>query len=368
MLTFDQFDSLIDPVVELFRDFEDAVIFDIARRLGNLSFASAAWSVQRLSESGMLYNDILERLSKLTGQSEVVLRDIFQKAGVRALKFDDSLYIKAGLRPLPLNLSPSMISVLKAGLRKTQGLVRNLTMTMAQAGQETFVHASDIAYQEVVTGAFSYDQAIRQAVKDMASRGLSTVQYGKQTDFAGVAVRRTVLTGVAQTTAELQLSRAAELGCDLIQMSAHLGARPEHQLWQGRVFSISGTGSKYPPFIEGTGYGTITGYAGVNCRHSAYPFFEGISQNAYDQAQLDEYANKTVTLPDGRVVSQYEASQIQRGIERHIRDWKRQAGALGAAGLDNIDELAKVKEWQAKMRLFVKETGLIRQSAREQIK
>ncbi len=63
----------------------------------------------------------------------------------------------------------------------------------------------------------------------------------------------------------------------------------------------------------------------------------------------------------------YDATQVQRGIERKIRHWKRQADALGAAGQDHSFEAAKVKQWQERMRAFVKETGLYRQPAREKI-
>ena len=73
MLTSEQFDVLADPIMSLFADYETSVIEDIARRLKNLDFASAAWQVQRLSESGTLYKDILKKLSNLAGKSEATL-------------------------------------------------------------------------------------------------------------------------------------------------------------------------------------------------------------------------------------------------------------------------------------------------------
>jgi hypothetical protein len=105
---------------------------------------------------------------------------------------------------------------------------------------------------------------------------------------------------------------------------------------------------------------------GWNCRHSFYPFFEGISENAYSQAELDSYADKTVTY-NGKEIPIYDATQMQRGIERKIRLWKRKEGAYEAAGFDNEAETTKVKEWQSRMRDFVKQTGLQRQSVREQV-
>lgn len=175
MLTSDQLDALIEPVVELYRNFEDDVIRDIARRLAGLHISSAAWQVQRLSESGMIYEDILNRLARLTHLSDLELRDIFWHAGVRSLKFDDAVYIKAGLHPIPLNLSPAMANVLAAGLRKTQGIVRNLTLTTAISGQTAFINAADNAYLKITSGAFDYNTAIRKAVKDMASQGIVNV-------------------------------------------------------------------------------------------------------------------------------------------------------------------------------------------------
>jgi ABC-type lipoprotein release transport system permease subunit len=77
--------------------------------------------------------------------------------------------------------------------------------------------------------------------------------------------------------------------------------------------------------------------------------------------------NQVVTLPNGQDVSQYEASQVQRNIEVHIRDWKRQRDALLAAGKSNDMETAKVSQWQAQMRNFITQTDLQRQRVREQV-
>ena len=368
MLTAYQLDLLPAPMVDLWDEFTQSVLNDIARRLSKLDMTeTAAWQTQRLTESGMVYEDILEQLSQMTGKSETLLRSLFRQAGVKSMRFDDSVYRMAGLNPLPLNLSPAMVSTLAAGLSKTQGVMRNLTRTTAMTGQEAFVQAADVAYMQVSTGTMSYDQAIRAAVKNVASQGINVIDYASgRRDQIDVAMRRTVLTGVAQTTGGLQTSRMDEMGVDLVQTSAHAGARPTHEVWQGKIFSRSGTNPNYPDFVNETGYGEVDGLIGINCRHSFYPFFEGISENAYSEETVDEMNEQTVNL-EGEKVPQYEASQIQRGIERHIRDWKRQSGALEAAGLDNAVEIAKVKEWQSRMRDFIRQTKLQRQRIREQI-
>lgn len=375
MLTADYIDVLVDPIVSLYTEYEDSVIYDIARRLKNLNLESAAWQVQRLSESGMLYKDILKRLSRLTGKSENELQRIFKAAGVKTMAFDDAVYVKAGLKPVPLNLSPAMTQVLSVGLQKTNQVLRNLTLTTAMSGQEAFIQAADLAYMQVSNGAMDYIQAISYAVRTVASNGLEMISYESgHKDRIDVAVRRTVLTGVSQTSGMLQMARADEMGTDLVETSAHAGARnkgdtPEnHEMWQGRVFTrgVDSKNAHYPNFYKVTGYGTGAGLMGWNCRHSFYPFFEGISERAYTEQQLKDLADKTVEYND-REMSLYDATQYQRGIERKIRHWKRQAGALNAAGLDAKRETMKVKEWQAKMRDFISQTDLIRQPERETI-
>jgi hypothetical protein len=358
--------------VELYQAFEDSVLVDIARRLGNLSFAAAAWQVQRLSESGLLYKDILKRLAVLTGQSEKVLREIFKQAGVKAIAFDDRIYKAAGLSPAPLSLSPAMLQTLIAGINKTQGAINNLTMSTAIAGQQQFIEASNLAYMQVSSGAMDYNRAIRQAVKNVAAQGLHVIQFKKGHDLLDVAARRTVLTGVSQTANQLQIQRADEMGADLVAVSAHIGARNHgvgpmnHASWQGKVYSRSGTSQKYGNFVEITGYGTGEGLGGWNCRHSFYPFFEGVSEQVYGKATLQDYADKKVAY-NGKEISIYDATQKQREIERAIRYFKRQAMALEAAKLDSTSERAKVSFYQGMMRDFIKQTKLDRQYVREQV-
>ena len=118
--------------------------------------------------------------------------------------------------------------------------------------------------------------------------------------------------------------------------------------------------------MTSTGYGTGPGLGGWNCRHSFFPFFPGISQNAYDAETRKDLRNKKVTLA-GKEISMYDATQIQRGIERKIRYWKRQAAGMDAAGLDASAENAQVATFQKQMRIFVSDTQLPRQAPRERI-
>lgn len=68
---------------------------------------------------------------------------------------------------------------------------------------------------------------------------------------------------------------------------------------------------------------------------------------------------------NGKAMTEYEATQQQRYIERQIRRWKRENAAMQAAGLDTAESAAKISQWQGTMRDFLGQTGLKRQSDRE---
>ena len=380
MLLMDELDVLPDAAVELYEKFATSVINEIAAYLvkwldKNLEIRPAAYMFQRLLESGgsHVFNLLLERVAHLSNISRPTLYKIFKDAGVKSVAFDNKIYKRVGLNPRPLQASEAMLQVLKAGLDKTNKLMKNLTLTTAQTGQDAFIDAADLAYMQVSTGAFDYNTAVKQGVKKLAREGLTVVNYPSgRKDKLDVAVRRAVLTGVSQTAGLLTWNRCMEMGVKHVETSAHIGARnkgdvPEnHEMWQGRVFSIDGSDPDYPDFVTVTGYGTGTGLHGWNCRHSFFPFFKGISERLYSEAELSSYANKYVQY-EGESISFYEATQIQRGIEREIRKTKREAAALGAAGQDNWEELEEIKQLQAKMRSFISQTGIDRQSVREQI-
>ncbi len=125
------------------------------------------------------------------------------------------------------------------------------------------------------------------------------------------------------------------------KVPAHNGARPEHAAWQGKVFSLSGKSRKYPDFRKSTGYGTGAGLKGWNCRHDFFPFFED-SAPAYTQEELAEFENRKVTY-NGEEMTEYDATQKQRAMERRIRATKRELAGYDA-GIGATDSEALKEE------------------------
>lgn len=378
MLTPEQLARCADDAVALYSKLNEEIVRDIARRIAKSSRLTETGRLQilALQDVGMLTSDILRTVSKYSGTSETLLHDLFEDAGIMSVEYDMSIYTANGLNPLPLNMSPAAMQTLEAGYKKTNGNLKNLTGTTAVTSQTNFINACTMAEMKAESGAFSPQQAIMDAVKQIAKDGAVVRYPSGHEDKLDVAVRRCVMTGIGQTTGEICLGYARELEWDLMEITAHAGARPSHSRWQGQIVSLSGR----PGYLslEDIGYGTGEGFKGYNCRHDWYPYLEG-SMRMYSAEELARLEAKDVEYPDGSMHTLYEAEQYQRSCERKIRETRRQLIAQDEL-LKNVQDAetkslarheydkftVKLKAQEKKLSDFCSYTGLRADSSRVQ--
>lgn len=388
MLSPEYYENCADVILSLYAELEDAILRDIVRRMMKTGMVteSAKWQAEMLQEAGLLYNDIVKSVSEHTGMISSDVQQLFEEAGTETVKADNEVFRMAGKEPSELRLSDSMMQVLEAGYRKTLGQLDNLTSTLPSAGQRLYINACNQAYMKVTSGAFSYQQAVMQAVRDTAASGLKIIRYDSgHEDRIETAVRRAVLTGVGHTCREIGKMNAEENGCDLMELSAHAGARPDHAVWQGQLVDL--TGRRKGEIIDGKrvfsldeiGYGLVTGFGGANCRHDWYPYFEGYSVPLYTQEYLEELNARNISY-NGKMYTQYEISQMQRAGERKVRSLKLRCvtydetvrttsdvSVKADAQKKFQDSAVKLKAAEQKLSEFCKETGQDRDRFREQV-
>lgn len=286
----------------------------IGRGEDYLLTATDKWQIETLQQAGYLLEDIQKEIAKATKLQQTEIAEAMEDAGVKALDYDDEIYRSVGLSPTPLTQSPELIRLMQRNYEATLGEWNNFTRTMADEAQRLFINQLDMAYTLVSIGALSYTQAVKETVEHIVSSGVEVTYPTGHKDTIETATLRAVRTGISQATAQIQLARMDEMNVDLVLTSSHLGARPSHQVWQGKVFSRSGR-SQYPDFESSTGYGTVSGLCGANCRHSFSPYFEGMDKPF---EQYDSEENR----------KQYEKEQYQRTLERRIRKTKREVMGL----------------------------------------
>ena len=224
------------------------------------------------------------------------------------------------------------------------------------------------AVTKVNTGTVTAERAIHEAVRKMAREGITEVQYrnsetGRETvrNKVDAAVRRHVRTQIAQDGARRTMRVCEDAGISLVEVSSHGGARPSHAKWQGRVYSLKGDvtigGVRYRDFYRETGYGSVDGLLGANCRHSFGPWVPGTPRMYSPEPEH----------PSGLSNDEiYSLAQRQRAKERDIRQTKRDLAAAQLVYDDtgDVNDLAdvlrlqdKLKGQQKKMRDFIAEAN-----------
>ena len=378
MLTPDELKVVPDNIVKIYQDLENDIISDIARRLqkaGEIT-DTADWQMYMLGQMGNDLEEIKSKIAKTNKMSKAEVDKLFINATNRSMYYENIAYKKAGKKTLSLYDSPTMMKFVAANAKKTHGELKNLTKSLGfksgngfKSVAKTYQDTLNYAQFQVASGAFSYQDAVRNAVRTLTESGLRVVDYESGvSNMLDVAVRRATLTGINQTVAEMTLMQMKESDSEFVEVTAHMGARPDHQTWQGKVYHVGGDKDGYPDFEESTGYGTGSGLCGWNCRHSFFVFFPGISIRNYTDEQLKNIDPPPIEY-DGKTYTYYEATQKQRQIERMIRKTKRELVALDSAGLksDFTAKSVKLRKQKDLYADFSKSAKLKTRNERHQI-
>lgn len=383
MLTPDYLQGAPAELEELFLRLEEDIIADICRRIAKAGYLtdSAEHQVLRLRELGAGTEYIKQKISEYSELSDEAVDRLFFDAAQTSDEFYRKAYDKANVGYTPYEYNDFFQQAVTAGVNQTKGELRNFTQSMGFSyrgsnGQVRFHGAAeayrdclDYAYMQVMTGAVDHNTAIRNATRRLTEGGLQFVDYASGVRcHADVSARRAVLTGLSQMTGKVSEHNAAELGTDIVEVDAHAGARPDHAEWQGKWYSLSGKSKKYPSLKAVTGYGTVTGLKGANCRHDFYPVIEGISEPSYTEEEL-----KNIDPPpfeyNGKTYTYYEATQRQRAMERSMRKTKREI--LAADATDDKDRFTEksvlLRRQKEEYGRFSKAAGLSLRNERAQV-
>lgn len=369
-------DALPEELAELFRALEITLLEEICSRLKASDQLNevTVQDIRALRSHGIDLKEIEKAIRKTSGTSESKLNKLLDDVVERNQKYYTELIGLAHITQPETLVDAAEVAAIRA---QTLGTFRNLTASMGflvDAGRtmlppaKAYQWALDNAVTQVQSGAINYNQAIKAAVKQLADSGLKVVDYESgHRDQIDVAARRAVMTGVSQICAKYTEQSAEYLETPYFEVSAHAGARDKpgtspwssHKDWQGKVYSIR-AGDIYPSIYEVCGLGAVDGLEGANCRHRRNVWVEGVSERTYTDEQLEHIDDDLGCEFDGKKYTAYEATQMQRRVERQIIKQKKLVTAYKASA--QKDEYyavkAKLARLNAKYKAFSEAAGL----------
>lgn len=378
-------DALPEELAELFRALEITLLDEICSRLKLADQLNevTVQDVRALRSHGISLKDIEKAIHKTTGISEKKLKELLDDVVERNQKYYTELIDLAHITQPETLVDAATVDAIRT---QTLDTFRNLTASMGflvDAGRtmlppaKAYQWALDNATMQIQSGAISYNQAIKSAVRQLAQSGLKVVDYESgHRDQIDVAARRAVMTAVNQLNRKYSEQSMDFLQTDLVQVEAHAGARDidgpkgweNHKKWQGKLYRWAEFTKKYPdaskgeyPDFESTcGIGDVTGILGANCRHSWSAFVEGVMERTYTDKQLEHIDDGLGCTFEGKTYTAYEATQMQRRVERTIRNLKREKAAYKAAGMTEKERAVNIRlrRLNAKYNAFSEAAGL----------
>lgn len=352
---------LIDPV-------NTYLLKDIARRIqeaGKLTSTAAyeAWQVEWLGKGR---KELERELSQLLGVTRREARKLLRSAA--RYGYDTTLSRYPG-HLVPFDTNQAIQQIVSAAVTLAGDELKNITQTKAilmvdpygryQALPKAYCACTDYAFQQVFTGAADYNTAIRQACAGIAKHGVSIAYASGVHTSLEAAVRRNIMGGLGLMTEQISRQNHDDLGCNGWEISAHANSAPDHEPIQGRQYSDKA--------YDTLNNGLVRRIGTLNCGHVASPIILGVNSPQYSAEELEKFRqdNETGVTFDGKHYTGYEATQMQRRLERAIRAQRRR---VLLAGPEDIEpHKSRLAVLQQECERFSKSVGLRTETERLEV-
>lgn len=358
MFTPTEIEALPSVMEQLYRSLQLNIMSDLTERLkanGEEITSATDWQINRLYELGVSKDEIDSLIQNTLDVSDDEIDRIYDEVVKSGYARNEELYTSKGKEYIPYAENKQLQQLVKAVKNQTKSEYRNITGSLGFAVRNAdntlsftpladfYQRTLDNGLMQIASGAFDYNTVLKRVVKTMTDSGLRSVEYSSGwSNRVDVAARRALMTGFNQVVAKVNEDNAEQLGTEYFEVSYHRGARPTHQVWQGRVYSKK-------ELETVCGLGTVTGLCGANCYHSYSPFIKGIDTPTYSEEELDRMNEEENTPKEynGRQYATYEAQQRQRQLETAMRADRQKIELLtqGGADYDTITG-AKVRYFQ----------------------
>lgn len=374
MFTPEIMEAIPTALEQIFDSLQMSIMADIVRMLvlAQELTPTSVYKIGRLYKLGKSKSAIKSIVQNTLDLSNSEIKNVFSGVIESGYNEAESVFTEQGKEFIPYAENEPLQQFVRAVQAQTQGECKNITQSMGFAkrqpdGSLGFTPAADYyqetldkAVMEIASGASDYNTVLEKTVTEMTNSGLRTVDYASgHSNRVTVAARRAVTTGLNQVVGKINEENAEKLGTNYFEVSWHSGARPTHQVWQGRVYSKKELESV-------CGLGTVTGLCGANCYHSYSPFTPGITPRTYTDEQLDQMnaeENEPVEY-NGKKYTKYEATQRQRRLETAMRAQRQKIKLLEEGGADEqaiINARARYVKTSDEYVNFSKSVGLSQQ-------
>lgn len=413
MISEKQIDALIERLMDRMQEANTYFLKQIGekiKKIGTLTPSKAQQLVQILKYGGS-YEEIVKEISRITNlnikeidtifkeyakKDQMFYEDFYKFRNVPFIKYEDNMLLKNQTQALANIMKNEMYNYLRENVigysyRDVNGEV------VFKGLRETYNDLLDRALMNVGQGKETFDNAMRDVLKELGGSGLRTLDYESGRSIRLDSVVKMHLKGrLRELHNENQRLIASDIDADGVEISVHEYPAPDHEDAQGRQFTANkydknGNLIKQGEFEKLQETGIAKDYTGkeidlhkelvsgeipdyfrpiseMNCYHYIFAIVLGVNKPQYSDKQLQEIKdrNETGFNYNGEHYTMYEGTQMQRRLETAIREQK-DIKVLGEASGDNklvIDADIKIKALRKKYKELSVLSGLSQKNRR----
>lgn len=356
-------EQIPQQVVKQISELETRIMTDIVRKIQENGFSSASsdWQITRIQQLGESEQNIKNMIQQALGNIDSSLDKIFSDTVYEEYYGHKRSYALFGKSQIPFEENIQLQELIEGIRQQTGDTFRNMTNSMGFAikdpatGKITYSplmkfyqDTMDAAMWDLLSGGFDFNTVLNRTINQMTASGIRWIDYASgNRNRIDVAARRAIITGFRQIQGKINEQVAQELETDRYEVSAHTGARPTHQPWQGRVYTMQ-------QLKEICGLGDIDGLHGINCYHD-YQVFPPGSVRTYTDEQLEQMMKEENTPKEynGKQYKTYEALQKQRYMERVMRKTRQDIKLLKEGGASEQDIMLKKAKYQGQLQNYI---------------
>ena len=366
-ITEEEIELLVERLVNRIEEANTYFLMKMGANIGKIRelTPTEAHQLVQILKYGGSYEEIVKEIAKYTNMNVKDIDKIFSSYAKKDQQFYKQFY-KYRKKPF---VEYAKNKALKTQTEALANIVKNEMYNFTRANvlgytirdikgrpqfvglRETYNRVLDEALVNVGTGKETFDSAMTRIMKDIGGSGLKTIEYesGRSVRLDS-AVRMHLKSRLRELHNENQKIFGEEIGANMLEVSHHSNSAPDHidtvdgkqfaridvireQIKNGiekeiKLEDIQGNRVK----VKGKWYDdfdTINNnlarpVSELNCYHYVFSGILGISKPEFTTKELQEDKERNLKgcEIDGKHYTLYEASQLQRQLERQIRQQK----------------------------------------------
>jgi len=405
MISEEQIEQIIEKLVDRIEQANTYFLMQIGKSVKQIKELTPTKALQlaNILKYGGKYEDIVREIAKYTGLNIKDIDKIFSAYAKKDQLFYEKFY---KYRDIPFVPYEDNIALQNEAMALSN-LVKNTMYDFTRASvlgytirdlkgrpqfyglRETFNRVIDEAVLNISQGKDTFDSAMYNILKDIGGSGLKTIEYqsGRKVRLDS-AVRTYLKDNLNLLHNEMQEIYGEEFKYNGIEVSHHPNAAPDHiDTVDGKQFVLvdkiqeqikDGTEQEIKQEdirgnqvkVKGKTYQDFNvinnsldrQVSTLNCRHTTFSIIVGISKPEYTEEQLkaDKQKNMNGFDFDGKHYTMYEGTQLQRNIEKAIREQKDTQILAKASGNNELiaDSQQKITQLTHKYRELSNMSGL----------